>query len=80
MCVDYHVFNRFTIKNRYLLPLILRLLDQFNHAKVYTKIDLCGAYNLVRIQESNELKTMLRTHNDHFQYVGMSLGLTNANI
>jgi hypothetical protein len=49
MCVDHHVLNQLTIKNQYLLPLILGLLDQLSHAKVYTKIELHGAYNLVCI-------------------------------
>jgi hypothetical protein len=61
MCVDYHGLNRFTIKNWYLLPLILGLLDQFNHAKVYTKIDLHGTYNLVCIWKGDEWKIMFRT-------------------
>jgi hypothetical protein len=54
MCVEYHGLNWFTIKNRYPLPLISRLLDQPNHAKVYIKIDLHGAYNLVHIREGDE--------------------------
>jgi hypothetical protein len=58
------------------LPLILGLSDQFNHAKVYTKIDLCGAYNLVHIQEGDEWKMMFKTRYDHFEYVVMPFGLT----
>jgi hypothetical protein len=49
MRVDYHGLNGLTIKNQYPLPLISRLLDQFIHAKVYTMINLHGAYNLMRI-------------------------------
>jgi hypothetical protein len=49
MCVDYCGLNQLTIKNQYPLPLISRLLDQLNHGKVYTKIDLREAYNLVHI-------------------------------
>jgi hypothetical protein len=49
MCIDYHGLIRLTIKNQYPLPLILGLLNQLSHAKMYTKIDLCGAYNLVCI-------------------------------
>jgi hypothetical protein len=49
MCVDYHGLNQLTIKNRYFILLILRLLNRFNHVKMYTKIDLCGAYNLACI-------------------------------
>jgi hypothetical protein len=78
MCVDYRGFNRLTIKNRYPLPLISGLLDQFSHAKVYTKIDLHGAYNLVCIQKGDEWKMTFRTCYGHFQYVVMPFGLTNA--
>jgi hypothetical protein len=39
--------------------LISRLLDQLNHGKVYTKIDLREAYNLVHIWEGNEWKNAI---------------------
>jgi hypothetical protein len=42
------------VKNRCLLPLIFGLLDQLGHAKIYSKIDLRGAYNLVCIKEGDE--------------------------
>ncbi len=61
-----------------LLPPISRLLDQLNHAKVYTKIDLCGAYNLVRIWKNNEWKMVFRTCYNHFEYVVMPFGLNNT--
>jgi hypothetical protein len=56
------------------LPLILGLLDQLNHAKMYTKIDLHGAYNLVCIQEGDEWKTSFKTRYGHFEYLVMPLG------
>jgi hypothetical protein len=76
MCVDYCGLNRLAIKNRYPLPLLSWLLQQLNHAKVYTEIDLHGAYNLMRIREGDEWKTTFRTHNGHFEYIMMSFGLT----
>jgi hypothetical protein len=60
------------------LPLISRLSDQLNHAKVYTTIDLCGAYNLVSIREGDEWKMTFRIHYGNFQYVVMPFGFTNA--
>jgi hypothetical protein len=54
MRVNYHGLNLLTTKNQYPLPLISGLLDQFSHAKVYTKIDLHGAYNLVHIPKGDE--------------------------
>ena len=50
ICVDYRGLNKVTKKNRYPLPLISGLLDQLGRAKVFTKIDLREAYNLIRIK------------------------------
>jgi hypothetical protein len=80
MCVNYHGLNWLTIKNWYPLPLISSLLDRFNHAKMYTKIDLHGAYNLVCIRKGDEWKMMFKTHYGHFEYIVMPFGLTNAPI
>jgi hypothetical protein len=78
MCIDYRGFNKLTIKNRYPLPLISNLLDRVRGAKIYTKIDLCGAYNLVRIKKGDEWKTAFRTRYGLFEYLVMPFGLTNA--
>jgi len=60
------------------LPLISRLLDQLGHAKMYTKINLRGEYNLVHIREGDEWKMTFKTCYDHFEYVVMSFDLINA--
>jgi hypothetical protein len=78
MCIDYCGLNQRTIMNQYPLPLISRLLNQLNHAKVYTKIDLHGTHNLVHIWKNNKWKTTFKTHNGHFEYVIMPFGLINA--
>jgi hypothetical protein len=75
MCVDYRGLNKITIKNWYPLLLIFELLDQLGQAKVYTKIDLLGAYNLVRIKRSDEWKTVFWTRYGHFEYNVMLSGL-----
>ena len=67
-----------TKKNRYPLPLISGLLEQLGRARIFTKIDLRGAYNLVRIKEGDEWKTAFRTRYGHFEYNVMPFGLTNA--
>ena len=78
LCVDYRGLNKVTIRNRYPLPLIGQLLDQLAEAMVFTKIDLRGAYNLVRIRAGDEWKTAFRTRYGHFEYSVMPFGLTNA--
>ena len=78
LCVDYRALNNITIKNRYPLPLIPETLDRLNGARCFTKLDLRGAYNLVRIKEGDEWKTAFRTRYGHFECVVMPFGLTNA--
>ena len=78
MCMDYRGLNKITVKNRYPLPLISRLSDQLNQAKIYTKIDFQGAYNLVRIKVGDEWKIAFRRRYGHFEYNVMPFGLTNA--
>jgi transposase InsO family protein len=78
LCVDYRGLNRITAKNKYPLPLISALLDRLRTAKVFTKIDLRGAYNLVRMRKGDEWKTAFRTRFGLFEYLVMPFGLTNA--
>jgi hypothetical protein len=40
LCVDYHVLNEVTIKNKHLMPMIDDLLDQLRGACVFSSIDL----------------------------------------
>jgi len=78
LCVDYRGLNNITIKNRYPLPLISSLLSQLGKAFRYTKIDLRGAYNLLRMRVGDEWKTAFRTRYGLFEYTVMPFGLTNA--
>ena len=78
LCVDYRGLNEITIKNRYPLPLIQETLARLQKAKWYTKLDMRGAYNLLRIAEGEEWKTAFRTRYGHFEYTVMPFGLTNA--
>jgi len=78
LCVDYRGLNNMTIKNRYALPLINELVDRFQNARVFTRLDLRGAYNLVRVAEGEEWKTAFRTRYGHYEYQVMPMGLTNA--
>ena len=77
-CVDYRAINKLTVKNRCPLPLISETLDRLRSAKVFTKLDLKGAYNLIRIAEGDEWKTAFRTRYGHFEFLVMPFGLCNA--
>ncbi|MBW0547372.1 hypothetical protein O181_087087 [Austropuccinia psidii MF-1] len=78
LCVDYCKLNAVTRKNKYTVPPINQLLNVFNGSSIFSKINLCGAYNLVKIKEGDKHLTAFRTKYDSFEYLGMPFGLTNA--
>ncbi|KAJ8457717.1 hypothetical protein ONZ51_g11357 [Trametes cubensis] len=78
LCVDYRGLNKITRKDRYPLPLVSDLLDAPRKARIYTKIDLRHAYNLVRIAPGDERKTAFRTRYGSFKWLVMPFGLSNA--
>ncbi|KAL0177344.1 hypothetical protein M9458_026238, partial [Cirrhinus mrigala] len=77
-CIDYRIINQGTIKFRYPLPLVPAALEQLRSARIFTKLDLRSAYNLVRIREGDEWKTAFVTPTGHYEYLVMPYGLVNA--
>ena len=65
------------MKDRYTLPLADELRDRLSGAKVFTKLDLYGAYNLIRIKKGEEWKTAFRYRYGHFEYQIIPFGLIN---
>ena len=47
LCIDYRQLHKMTIKNRYPLPRIDDLFDQFYGANVFSQIDLRSGYHQV---------------------------------
>ena len=76
--MDYRGINEGTIKNRYPLPLIRETLMRILKAPFFTKLDVRGAYNLIRMAEGEEWKTAIQTRYDLFESLVMPFGLTNA--
>jgi hypothetical protein len=54
------------------------MLLHLGKAKYFTKLDIHGAYNLVRMAEGEEWKTVFRTQYGLFESLVMPFGLTNA--
>ena len=71
LCHDFRGLNKITRKDKYPLPRITDLLDAPRKARIYTKIDLRSAYNLVRIAKGDEWKTAFRTRYGLFEMMVM---------
>ena len=54
MVQDYWYLNEWTVKNNYLLLLILDVIENIGAKKVFMKIDLRWGYNNVRIKEGDK--------------------------
>lgn len=76
-CIDYRGLNNVTVKFCYPLPLVPSALEQLREARIYTKLDLRSAYNLIRIKEGDEWKTAFLTTRGHYEYQVMPYGLAN---
>jgi hypothetical protein len=78
LCVDYQPLNAVTMKNMYPLPCIDLLFDQLIGAQVFLKIDLRSGYHQIKIHEEDIPKTAFSTRYGLYEYLVMSIGLTNA--
>ena len=52
--IDYRGLNKITVKNRYLLPLILEIIDRALEAKFFSKLNIKDIYYRIRIKEGDE--------------------------
>ncbi|KAH9270629.1 hypothetical protein BASA83_007236 [Batrachochytrium salamandrivorans] len=78
LCMDYRGLNKNTVKDRNPIPLISEMLRTLSSGKVFTTLDLRGAYNLLRIKDGDEQKTSFITKYGQFEFLVMPFGLANA--
>ena len=55
---DYQHLNKWTIKNRYPLPLISELIACIQNAKRFTKVDIWWGYNNVCIKKGDDVTSI----------------------
>jgi len=75
---DYQNLNKWTILNKYPLPLIDDLIHDLAGVGIYTKLDIHWGYNNIRVKEGDEWKATFKTSEGLFKPMVMFFGLTNS--
>ena len=58
---DYRGVNKWTVRNRYPLPLIPELIAEVQDAFIFTKFDVEGGFNKVHIKDGDQHKVAFKT-------------------
>jgi hypothetical protein len=77
-CVDFRELNAVTETDVYPIPAIDQLLYNMQGAKVFSCMDLQGAYHQIRISEQDQKKTAFICRGGLYEYIRMPFGLKNA--
>jgi len=67
-----------TVKNKYPLPLINKLINKLRGAKYFTKLDVRWGFNNVWMKEGDEWKAAFRTNQGLFKPLVMFFGVCNS--
>lgn len=76
-CVDYRDLNAVTINDRFPILTVEELLDELAKARIF-KLVFRAVYHQIQIHPIDVEKMALRTHDNHYEFLVMSFGLTNA--
>jgi len=75
---DYRALNSMTVKNKYPLPLISKLISQLRGAKYFTKLDVHWGFNNIHIKPRDEWKAAFQTNQGLFESLVIFFEITNS--
>ena len=77
-CIDYRALNANTVPDKHPLSLISHFLDRVAGSTCFTKLDLKGAFNLIRMKQGDEWKAAFRCVYGHYEPLVVQFGETNG--
>ena len=77
MVQNYQYLKKHMVKNNYLLPLIVQLVDKLQGAKLFTKMNLRWGYNNIFIKENDKWEAAFTCFCGSFEPLVMYFRLCN---
>ena len=78
ICINYHVLNKLTVKNEYLLSRIQKIMNTINSTKYLLKIDLLFKYWQIHIKQLFMQKIVFNIQWEKFKFLIMLFELINT--
>ena len=78
MVVDYRKLNMHIITDPFPLPRIAQILEDLGGCKYFTTLDLLNGFYNLEIKPSDRYKTAFSTHDGHYEFIRLPMGLKNS--
>ena len=75
---DYRRLNQVTVKDSYSIPFLYDFTENISGSTIFSSIDLFKSYHQIHIHPEHIAKTAIRTPAGNWEFLKMSMGLTNA--